>query len=141
MLNVSKPSANRLNIELSGALDADEMLSALDHLVEKSEGVVHGEMLYTISDFEMPTLGAMAVELQRMPKLFGLTSKFEKCAVLCDTAWIRTAWIRTAAEIEGAVIPSLTIKSFALADKARAEAWLAGSDASDEDDDEENFPV
>lgn len=134
MLNVSKPSANRLNIELSGVLDADEMRSALDHLVEESEGVVHGEMLYTISDFEMPTLGAMAVELQRMPKMLGLTKKFEKCAVLCDTAWIRTA-----AEIEGAIIPSLAIKSFALADTARAEAWLAGSD--DEDDDEENFPV
>ncbi|MEP2532707.1 hypothetical protein [Shimia sp.] len=42
MLNVSKLSANRLDIELSGALDADAMRSALDNLVEKSEGVTDG---------------------------------------------------------------------------------------------------
>ncbi|MFT5064490.1 MAG: hypothetical protein ACJAXK_000591 [Yoonia sp.] len=135
MLNVSKPSANRVNIELSGALDAEAMRSALDHLIEQSEGITHGKMLYTISDFEMPTLGAMAVELQRMPRLFSLTSKFNKCAVLSDTAWIRTA-----AEIEGVVIPSLAIKGFALADTKAAEAWLDGR-SDEEDEDEHNFPI
>ena len=137
MLNVSKPSANRLDIELSGVLDADEMARALDLLIEKSEGVTQGVMLYTISDFEMPTLGAMAVEFQRMPKLFNLVRKFDKCAVLCDTAWIRTA-----AQIEGAVIPSLAIKSFALADKTAAEAWLAaGLEEETDAEEDENFPV
>jgi hypothetical protein len=133
MLNVSKISANRLDIELSGALDADAMRSALDNLVEKSEGVTDGKMLYRISDFEMPTLGAMAVELYQMPKLLGLIGKFEKCAVISDVAWIRTA-----AEIEGAVFRSLEIKSFALADTEAAEAWL---DGRVRDDDDENFPV
>ncbi|MEH6521923.1 STAS/SEC14 domain-containing protein [Sulfitobacter sp.] len=133
MLNVSKISANRLDIELSGALDADAMRSALDSLVEKSEGVTDGKMLYRISDFEMPTLGAMAVELYQMPKLLGLIGKFEKCAVISDVAWIRTA-----AEIEGAVFRSLEIKSFALADTEAAEAWL---DGRVRDDDDENFPV
>ena len=133
MLNVSKLSANRLDIELSGALDADAMRSALDRLVEKSEGVTDGRMLYRISDFEMPTLGAMAVELYQMPKLLGLIGKFKKCAVISDAAWIRTA-----AEIEGAVFRSLEIKSFALADTEAAEAWL---DGRLRDDDDENFPV
>lgn len=133
MLNVSKLSANRLDIELSGALDADAMRSALDNLVEKSEGVTDGRMLYRISDFEMPTLGAMAVELYQMPKLLGLIGKFKKCAVISDAAWIRTA-----AEIEGAVFRSLEIKSFALADTEAAEAWL---DGRVRDDDDENFPV
>ncbi len=138
VLSVSIPSANRVNIELSGALDAEAMQSALDHLIEKSEGITHGKILYTISDFEMPTLGAMAVELFRMPKLFSLTSKFDKCAVLSDTAWIRTA-----AEIEGAVISSLKIKSFALADTRAAESWLDGrlEEESSEEEEEENFPV
>lgn len=140
MLSVSKPSANRVDIELSGTLDADAMRAALDRLIEQSQGVTNGKMLYRIADFEMPTLGAMAVELYRMPKLFSLTGKFDKCAVLSDTAWIRTA-----AEIEGAVIPSLTIKSFALADTEAAEAWLegrVGEGSSDEDDeDDHNFPV
>ncbi len=134
MLNVSKVAANRVVIELSGTLDADAMRSALDHLVEKSEGVTHGKMLYKISDFEMPTLGAMAVELYRMPKLFGLIGKFDKCAVLSDAAWIRNA-----AEIEGVVFRSLEIKSFALTDTEAAEAWLDGR--VDDDDEYENFPV
>ncbi len=134
MLNVSKVAANRVVIELSGTLDADAMRSALDHLVEKSEGVTHGKMLYKISDFEMPTLGAMAVELYRMPKLFGLIGKFDKCAVLSDVAWIRNA-----AEIEGVVFRSLEIKSFALTDTEAAEAWLDGR--VDDDDEYENFPV
>ena len=124
MLNVSKPKANRLNIELSGVLNAADMQAALDGIVRESEGFSGGTMLYTISDFEMPTLGAMAVELYR----------FDKCAVLCDTQWIRTA-----AQIEGAIIPSLAIKSFALNEVAAAEAWLEGE--KDVDDDFENFPV
>ncbi len=137
MLNVTKQSANRLDIELSGALDAEAMQAALDHLIEKSEGISHGKMLYRISDFEMPTLGAMAVEFYRMPKLLGLISKFDKCAVISDTAWIRTA-----AEIEGAVIPSLAIKSFELSESNAAEAWLGGGGEEDSgEDEEENFPV
>lgn len=134
MLNVSKPKANRLNIELSGVLNAADMQAALDGIVRESEGFSGGTMLYTISDFEMPTLGAMAVELYRMPKLFSLLERFDKCAVLCDTQWIRTA-----AQIEGAIIPSLAIKSFALNEVAAAEAWLEGE--KDVDDHFENFPV
>ncbi len=137
MLNVSKPSANRLDIALSGSIDADTMNTALDDLIAKSEGMSHGKMLYTIEDFEMPTLGALAVEFQHMPKLFGLIGRFDKCAVLSDVGWIRTA-----AEIEGAVIPSLEIKGFPLADRRAAEDWLEGaSDGGAEGDVDENFPV
>jgi hypothetical protein len=98
-----------LDIGLSGALGADAMRSLIDDLIKKSEGISHGKMLYAISDFEMPSMGAIAVEFQQMPKLCSLIGKFEKCAVLSDASWIRTA-----AEIEGAVIPSLQIKSFPL---------------------------
>ena len=90
-------------------------------------------MLYTISDFEMPSIGAIAVEFQQTPKLFSLIGRFEKCAMLSDASWIRTA-----AEIEGAVIPSLQIKSFTLSAKKDAEDWLQGRAGNP---DEENFPV
>jgi len=137
MFSVSKPSANRLDIELSGVLDAEAMRLALDHFVEKSEGVTNGKILYKIADFEIPTLGAMAVELYRMPTLLGLISKFDKCAVLSDAAWIRTA-----AEIEGAIFQPLEIKSFRLANIEAAEAWLDGGATTDESEfGDENFPV
>lgn len=121
MLTVTKPSPDRLDIALSGALDAEAMRTGLDELVAQSEGIKHGRMLYRITDFSMPTVGAIAVELQRLPKLFALVGRFDRCAVLCDAAWLRRV-----AEIEGALIPGLEIKSFGLADAAAAEAWLAG---------------
>ena len=137
MLKVSKPSNDRLDIELSGALDADAMRSALDQLLEQSDGITNGTMLYTISDFAMPTLSAMAVEFLRMPQLICFIRKFDKCAVVSDAAWIRTA-----AEFEGAIIPSLKIKSFNLDSVPAAEAWLSETSGEEDDDEEiENVPV
>lgn len=135
MLKITKQSSNRLDIEASGVLSADAMREGLDALIEKSEGITNGKMLYTIPDFEIPTLGALAVEFQHMPKLFQLIGNFDKCAVLSDTTWVRAA-----AEIEGAVIPGLEIKSFALSASEYAEKWLSDKYAS-QDSEEENFPV
>lgn len=120
MFTTTKTAENRLDIVLSGSLDADQMGQALDDLIALSEGISKGRMLYTITDFAMPTMGAFAVEMTRLPKLLGLVGKFARCAVLCDTDWIRTA-----AEIEGALIPGLTIKTFGLSETEAAEAWLA----------------
>ncbi len=119
MLTITKPSANRVDIRLEGALDADAMAQGLDDLIAKSEGVEAGLMLYTIPEFTMPTLGAITVEMWRLPKLLGLLGKFDRCAVLSDAAWLRTA-----AEVEGALIPGLVIKAFELDDRAAAESWL-----------------
>ena len=121
MLKITQPSANRVDIELQGQIDADAMRAALDDLIAKSRGVSNGRMLYRITDFSLPTLGAIGVEFSRLPKLFGLLGKFDKCAVLSDESWIRKA-----AEVEGAVFPGIDIKSFKLSDTADAEAWLEG---------------
>lgn len=89
-------------------------------------------MMYRIPSFSMPTGGALAVEMMRLPQLFDLIGQFDRCAVLSDIAWIRTA-----AEVEGALIPGLQIKTFGLEAVAAAENWLANI----EDDDETNVPV
>ncbi|MFT6169087.1 MAG: hypothetical protein ACJAR9_001203 [Celeribacter sp.] len=124
MLTVTKPSPSRVNIELTGALDADAMRIGLDKLIDLSEGVEHGQMFYEISDFSLPTLGAFGVEMSRLPKLFGLLGKFDKCAVICDTAWLRKA-----AVVEGALFPGLDIKSYEPSEVAQAEAWLTSGEA------------
>lgn len=136
MFKITKTAPNRLDIDLSGSLDADAMRKGLDRLVKSAEGITNGRMLYRIRDFEMPTMGALAIEFQQMPRLFGLIGRFDKCAVLSDTAWLRTA-----AELEGAVIPNLEIKSFMLADVAAAEEWLRSSPGTVDLEEEENFPV
>lgn len=120
MLTITKPAANRVDIHLDGKIDADMMSSALDDLLEKSDGVTNGVMLYRISEFALPTLAAIGVELARVPRLFGLLSRFDRCAVLSDVAWLRKA-----AVIEGAILPGLDIRAFALDETEAAEAWLA----------------
>ena len=135
MLLVHKTAPNRLDIELNGPIDSGMMAAALDDLAEKSEGITNGVIMYKIPAFSMPSFGAFMVEMGRLPSLFGLIGKFDRCAVLADAAWLHLA-----AEFEGALIPGLTIKAFNMDQDHAAEAWLAQVD-EDEDDDEPNVPV
>ena len=139
MLKITKPSPNRMDIHVAGAIGTEQMREGLDSLISQAEDMRNGKLFYKIVDFEMPSMGALAVELQLMPQLFQLISKFKKCAVVSDAGWIRTA-----AEIEGALIPSLEIKSFPVGVEDRADDWLTKSAAIEDDEDEdeeENFPV
>lgn len=122
MFKVFPKGPNRLDIELSGKLDSAEMRIALDDLVSKAKDIENGRMLYRINDFNLPTLGAIGVELSRIPELFGLIRRFNRAAVLTDTKWVQKA-----SEIEGALIPGLEIRAFDSKDEAEAEAWLGGS--------------
>lgn len=122
MFTITKTAPDRLDVALSGSLDADEMSKALDDLIDQSEEITQGRMLYTITDFAMPSMAAIGVEMSRLPKLFGLLGKFDRCAVLCDEKWIRTA-----AAVEGALLPGLEINTFELSEAAAAETWLAAS--------------
>lgn len=124
MLNITKPAPNRVDIELSGKVDSEDMARGLDDLLDKSQDVNAGIMLYRITTFAFPDLGALAAEFVRLPKLLGLLGRFDRCAVLSDAAWIRSA-----AEFEGAMLPGLDIKSFYLSEEAAAEAWLQAQSA------------
>lgn len=124
MFKVTKRGDNRLDIELSGKLDSDEMKTALDHLIDQSDAIENGKMLYDIIDFNMPSMNAIAIELSRMPELFGLIKKYSKVAVLSDTNWIKKA-----SELEGMLIPGLDIKAFDREQREQAEKWLESEGA------------
>ncbi len=121
MLKIETRGPNRIDLELSGKLDADAMKAGLDELITRSRDIDDGRLLYRIRDFDLPTLGAFGVELARLPELFRLVGRFDRVAVLTETAWIRTV-----SEFEGALIPGLTIKAFGLDEEGEAEEWLAG---------------
>ena len=121
MLEITKPNENRVDLELSGSLTADEMREGLDDLIAKSEGVADGRMLYTITDFQFPTLAALGVETTRLPGLFGLVQKFSKCAVLTDKQWIGKV-----GEFKGSLFAGMDVKAFELTEVEAAEAWLEG---------------
>jgi hypothetical protein len=119
MLTIAKPAPNRIDIELSGSVDTETMRNGLKDLMEKAEGVEHGHMLYRIPHFAMPSFGAVAVELGHIPRLLSLLRRFDRCAVMTDSEWLRRA-----AEVQGKLLPGLDVKGFALDDGAGAEAWL-----------------
>ena len=120
MLTVKPNGPNRIDLELDGQLDSDDMAIALDALLKAAEGIENGTMLYRIHDFQLPTLAAIGVELSRLPALFGLIGKFKRCAVLADENWLKAI-----GELEGGLIPGLEIKGFDLNNEVIAEAWLA----------------
>ena len=120
MFRVTPNGKNRLDIELSGKLNSEEMKIALDDLVNKSEPIQNGKMLYDVIDFHIPSLGAIVVEFSRLPSMFGLLKKFDRAAVLTDKTWLKKV-----SEFEGAFFPGLEIKAFNRDQKEEAEDWLA----------------
>lgn len=120
MFKVIENGINRLDIEMSGKLNSEDMKIALDELVAKSKNISNGKMLYEVVDFHLPSLGAIAIEISRLPAMFGLVKKFNRAAVLTDKIWIKKI-----SELEGALYPGLEIKAFDRDQKADAEAWLS----------------
>jgi len=121
MLTIAPRGDNRLDVEFHGALDAAQMRAGLDDLSAKAAGIEHGRMLYRIRDFDMPSMGAIAVELRHTMQMLRLMRRFDRIAVVADAAWVRTV-----SEIEGALFPGVQLKAFDAAHASEAEAWLEG---------------
>ncbi len=120
MFKIEPNGVNRLDIEMSGKLNAEDMAVALDELVSKSANIEHGRMLYKVIDYHLPSLGAMRIEFSRMPAMLKLMKKFDRAAVLTDKTWLKKI-----SELEGAFFPDLEINAFDLGQQAAAEAWLS----------------
>ena len=120
MFKVIQNGKNRLDIEMNGKLDAEEMKIALDELVSKSKNIENGKMLYEVVNYHLPSLGAIGIEFSRLPSMFGLIKKFDRAAVLTDKIWIQKV-----SELKGLFYPNLEIKAFNLDQKEEAEAWLS----------------
>ena len=119
MFKIERFSEDRLDIEMNGKLDSEEMAKALDELVEKSEGIENGKMLYDVIDYQLPSIGAITLEFSRLPQMFGLIKRFRRAAVLSDKTWLKTI-----SELEGKLMPMLEIKAFGREEKAAAVQWL-----------------
>ncbi|MGF1791976.1 STAS/SEC14 domain-containing protein [Photobacterium profundum] len=120
MFEITQCADNRIDMSFGGKIDREEMKILLDEFVDKTKDVEDGIMLYTIHDFDFPTLSAIGEELTRLPELFRHTRKFKKVAVLAEQQWLRKV-----SEIEGMLFPGLDIKGFSPNDTENAEAWLA----------------
>ena len=123
MFKVKKTDRNRIDIELSGKLNSEEMRIALNELEDKSKDIEKGIMLYDVVEFHLPSLGAIVIEFSRLPSMFGLIKKFRKAAVLTDKNWLQKA-----SELEGFLIPGIEIKAFNRDQRTDAESWLSETD-------------
>lgn len=119
MLNITKVDGNRLDVEFGGKIDSAQMTAVLDEMFAALADMEHGLLLYRIGILEMPTMGAIGVELANLPKIFRMIRKIDRIAVVCDQDWIQ-AW----AEIEGKLIPGVEMKSFDLDEEDEALGWL-----------------
>jgi len=119
MFNVIKHSSNRMDIEISGKLDGDEISEGLDSLIAESISFRNGRMLYRITDFEFPAFTALALKFSRIPQLFKLISRFDKVAVVADKNWVRRI-----SEIESVLIPGICIRAFDVDQHEQAAQWL-----------------
>ncbi|MDF1693736.1 MAG: STAS/SEC14 domain-containing protein [Zhongshania sp.] len=119
MIEVIHNTGNRIDILINGKVHSHDMKLALDTLIEESENIENGVMVYRIVDFKFPSLAAMAVEFSRMPKLLRVMKKFTHIAVLTDKKWLKKA-----SELEGKLFPYLEIKAFDFNDIEEAEMWL-----------------
>ncbi len=119
MFRIHSPAVNRLDIDISGKLDSTDMRLLIEDLDTQSKALTSGKMLVRIQDFNMPTLGAMGVEISRMPTLFKMIRRFDRAAVVSDKDWIRRM-----SAVEGAIIPGLEVRGFELHEVAQAEIWL-----------------
>jgi hypothetical protein len=123
MYKITGNGIDRLDIEMSGKLNSDEMKMVLDELENKSRNILDGKMLYDVIDFHLPSLNAIAVEFSRLPSMWKVMKKFRRAAVLTDKTWIKKI-----SEFEGLFFPNLRIKGFDRNQKAEAEAWLDSPD-------------
>lgn len=121
MFDITRDPKGFVHLTISGPIDSDQMKAGLEAFLAVLEDGRKTDFLYTIRDFEMPSLHAIGVEFTYIPLLFASLRKIGKVAVISDQGWLRTA-----AEVEGKLIPGLTIESFTPAEQADAEAWLLG---------------
>ena len=119
MFKVIQIGMNRLDIEMSGKLNAEEMRIALDELVSKSKNIQNGKMFYNVIDFHLPLLDAIVIEFSRLSSIFGFLKKFERAAVLTDKAWLKKV-----SEFEEALFPGLEIKAFSKDQKNRSRSLV-----------------
>ncbi len=121
MFQVMRSGTGRLELDVSGKLDSDGMRRGLRELFTQAHGVQHGQLLIRVGDIDLPTPGAIAVELSYLPQLLRLVRQFDRCAVISGREWIRRM-----GEIEGAMLPGMEVRSFRPEREADALAWLGG---------------
>ena len=118
MYKIYKINDNHIDVTFIGKLDNNDMKGFIDEFSSLSEGCKNAALVFRLSDFHVPTLGALLVELSHLPKILTTVHKFDRCAILTDEGWVKN-W----ASVEAALIPGMKIKCFTSKQEEDAVAW------------------
>ncbi|WP_372748787.1 STAS/SEC14 domain-containing protein [Litorivivens sp.] len=124
MLTITPTDQNRVDIEMQGSITKEEMQNFLQELHQVAANMEHGHMVFNVSDFHWPSLGAIGFELTHIGAFFKAYKHFERIAVLCDKTWVRKV-----SDWEGHLLSWVEIKGFTLDERELAIHWLEHGDA------------
>ena len=111
-------------VDVTGTIDAISMETGLEAFLAATAGLDHLDILYRIHGMDLPTLGAIAVELQHLPALFGVLARMRKVALIADRHWIEVA-----AQAEAGIFRSIRLAVFQPGQELEARAWLLAPSA------------
>ncbi|MFQ6549584.1 STAS/SEC14 domain-containing protein [Aestuariibius sp. 2305UL40-4] len=110
---------NILTVDISGRVETEEMAGALDAFIAKAETLEDAGLLLRYIDVEMPSMGALAAELNRVVPLLGTLDNFARIAVVANQDWLLAA-----ARIEEAIVPGIDMRVFSAEEEDDARAYL-----------------
>ena len=122
MFELKRDPKGFVRLSIGGEIDENQMRRGLDDFLASLAPEGKTDFLYTIANFEFPSIAAIAVEFGYVPRLFAALPRIGRIALVADEAWLRKA-----AEIEGHLIPGLTIRTFTPDMADAAEDWLTGA--------------
>lgn len=106
-------------VDVTGKIDGLAMETGLEVFFASTPGREHLDILYRVHDVDLPTLGAIAVELQYLPALFGVLARMRKVALIADQHWVEVA-----AKAEAGIFRSIEFGFFKPGQELAAREWL-----------------
>lgn len=126
MITVNPADHERIDITVEGSVTKEDMQGFLDQFSAIAERMERGHILFTVTDFHWPSLGAIGFEITHLGQFLRAYRHFERAAVICDTAWIRKV-----SEWEGHLFSWIEIKAFTPDELELATNWLNYGDAEE----------
>ncbi|NKI18214.1 STAS/SEC14 domain-containing protein [Spongiibacter sp. KMU-166] len=123
MITVTPTDQGRVDVEIEGTITKEDMQVFLEQLSTVAEGMEHGHMLFKVTDFHWPSLGAVGFELSHFGQFLRAYKHFERAAVVCHKSWIRKV-----GEWEGHLFSWISIRAFTPEEEALAIHWLEHGD-------------
>lgn len=122
-MEILTSTADTVALRFTGRLSSGEVSKAYD-LIEEALALHEQIHLFVeVDDFTGIEWEAMTQELTRGLRLFGKLKRFGRVAIVSDQSWVR--WL---ARTESALLPGISYRTYTLAERDRARAWVEGRD-------------